>query len=176
MSAHSDRPAEPHTGTDPGPRAQPRTRSRTRTVVITVVSVAVALGFAGVVAVPAAKDWYQNRHDEAASYSSGKEAKADRASVPRWLPDGAKRVEYAMKTTGGDRLLKATLPTPTLPTDCKPHRPGATPRPPAIKATWFPRNAERHISARCDLYYAYLEGNTLYAWQAHDDWVAANKA
>ncbi|MCT9090115.1 hypothetical protein N4G70_14740 [Streptomyces sp. ASQP_92] len=172
MSVSTDRTSQHPTGTDTGARA----RTRTRNVVITVVSVAVALGFAAVVAVPAAKDWFQNRHDQAASYSSGKEAKADRASVPRWLPDGAKRVEYAMKTTGGDRLLKAALPSSALPADCKPHQAAATPNPPAIKASWFPRNAERRTSARCGLHYAYMEGNTLYAWQANDDWIAANRA
>ncbi|MFD9630602.1 hypothetical protein [Streptomyces violascens] len=150
--------------------------TRTRTVVLTVLSVAVALGFAAVVAVPAAKDWYQNRHDEAASYRSGKEAKGDRVSVPRWLPDEAKRIEYAMKTTGGDRLLKATLPSATLPPACKPHKPGTAPKPPAMKSAWFPRHAEQRTAARCGLYYAYLEGNTLYAWQANDDWIQANKA
>ena len=49
--------------------------TRTRTVVLAVLAIAVTIGFAAVVAVPAAKDWYQNRHDEAASYRSGKEAK-----------------------------------------------------------------------------------------------------
>ncbi|MFI6474163.1 MULTISPECIES: hypothetical protein [unclassified Streptomyces] len=154
----------------------PAGRTRTRTIVLAAVSVAVALGFAAVVAVPAAKDWFQNRHDEAASYSSGKEAKGDRASVPRWLPDGAKRIEYAMKTTGGDRLLKATLPSATLPPTCKPHKPDTAPKPPGMKSAWFPKHAEQRAAARCDLYYAYMEGNTLYAWQANEDWVAANKA
>ncbi|MEU8963737.1 hypothetical protein AB0C89_18820 [Streptomyces sp. NPDC048491] len=153
-----------------------RTPRRPRTIVITVVSVLVALGFAAVVAVPAAKDWYQNRHDEAASYRSGQEAKGDRASVPRWLPDGAKRIEYAMKTTGGDRLIKATLPSPALPATCTPHKPDTAPSPPAIRSTWFPKNAEQRVAARCGLYYAYMEGNTLYAWQANDDWVAARGA
>ncbi|RCH68948.1 hypothetical protein DT019_09925 [Streptomyces sp. SDr-06] len=153
----------------------PASRTRNRTVVLTVASVAVALGFAGFVAVPAAQDWYTNRHDEAASYSSGKEAKGDRASVPRWLPDEAKRIEYAMKTTGGDRLLKATIPTGSLPPTCKPDQP-ASPKPPAMKATWFPKHAEQRAAARCDLYYAYMEGNTLYAWQANEDWVSANKS
>ncbi|MFJ8310450.1 MULTISPECIES: hypothetical protein [unclassified Streptomyces] len=152
-----------------------RTKSRTRTIVIAVASVAVALGFAAVVAVPAAKDWYQNRHDEASSYRSGKEAKGDRVSVPRWLPDEARRIEYAMRTTGGDRLLKATLPSADLPATCKPHKPATPPQPPAITSTWFPKNAEARTTARCDLYYAYMDGNTLYAWQAHDDWIAANR-
>ncbi|MFG3281896.1 hypothetical protein [Streptomyces sp. NPDC048111] len=150
--------------------------SRTRAAVLSGVACAVGLAFAAVVAGPAAKDWYDNRHDEAASYSSGKEAKRDRASVPRWLPDEAKRIEYAMKTTGGDRLLKATLPSSSLPEGCAPHKPEAAPPPPAIGSAWFPRHAEQRAAARCGLYYAYMEGNTLYAWQANDDWIAANKA
>ncbi|CAM5613723.1 hypothetical protein AB0M94_12190 [Streptomyces xanthochromogenes] len=149
-----------------------RTPRRPRTIAVTAVSVLVALGFAAFVAVPAAKDWYQNRHDEAASYRSGKEAKGDRVSVPRWLPDEARRIEYAMKTTGGDRLIKAALPSRAFPAGCKPHKPDTTPRPPAIRSTWFPKNAEQRAQARCGLYYAYMEGNTLYAWQANDDWAA----
>ncbi|MEV5951015.1 hypothetical protein [Streptomyces sp. NPDC051993] len=150
-------------------------RPKTRTLVLAVASVAVALGFAAFVAVPAAKDWYQNRHNEASSYHSGKEAKRDRASVPRWLPDEARHIEYAMKTTGGDRLLKATLRSAALPATCKPHQPATPPRPPAIKPPWFPKHAEARTTARCDLYYAYMDGNILYAWQANEDWTAANK-
>ncbi|MFI6686774.1 hypothetical protein [Streptomyces sp. NPDC050485] len=153
-----------------------KARPRARTLVIAVASVAVALGFAAVVAVPAAQDRYQNRHDEASSYRSGKEAKGDRVSVPRWLPDEARHIEYAMKTTGGDRLLKATLPSADFPATCTPHKPATAPQPPAIKSAWFPKNAEGRTAARCDLYYAYMDGNTLYAWQANDDWIAANKA
>ncbi|MER0449284.1 hypothetical protein ABR738_32835 [Streptomyces sp. Edi4] len=149
--------------------------TRTRTVVLAVLAIAVTIGFAAVVAVPAAKDWYQNRHDEAASYRSGKEAKGDRASVPRWLPDDAKHIEYAMRTTGGDRLLKAALPAATLPPTCEPHKPGAATRPPAITASWFPKRAGQRPLARCGSYNAYLEGHTLYAWQVNEDWAAANR-
>ncbi|WP_328307814.1 hypothetical protein OG432_04160 [Streptomyces sp. NBC_00442] len=156
-------------------RTRTRTKTRTRTLVLAVVSIAVAIGFAAVVAVPAAKDWYQNRHDESASYTSGKEAKADRASVPRWLPDDAMHVEYAMRTTGGDRLLKATLPTSSLPATCAPTTPAPAAHPPGIKSSWFPGHAAQRPVTRCGLYYAYLEGHTLYAWQANADWVAANK-
>ena len=78
---------------------------------------------------------------------SGKEAKGDRASVPRWLPDDAKHIEYAMRTTGGDRLLKAALPAATLPPTCEPHKPGAATRPPAITAGLVPE-AGRTAPAR----------------------------
>ncbi|MFG2717729.1 hypothetical protein ACGFW5_05395 [Streptomyces sp. NPDC048416] len=173
MPASTRTPTRPPTSTPT--RSLIRTRSRTRTLTIAVVSSAVALAFAAVVAVPAVTDWYHNRHEEAASYSSGKEAKADRASVPRWLPDDAKRVEYAMRTTGGDRILKAVLPAASPPASCEPREPDAGPRPPAITASWFPSDAGQRAAVRCGPYYAYMEGHTLYAWQANADWMAENR-
>ncbi|WP_369373497.1 hypothetical protein [Streptomyces sp. cg36] len=157
-----------------GNTPSPRRRTRARTVGLTVAGGAVVAAFAAVVVVPAAVDWFENRHDLASSYATGSKAKADRESVPRWLPDDARAVEYAMKTTGGDRLLKATLPKGGLPAACTPFKESAAPRPPALKAGWFPKSAA-NPTARCGLYYVYAEGDTLYAWQAHDDWVASNK-
>ena len=80
-----------------------------------------------------------------------------------------------MRTTGGDRLLKAALPAATLPPTCEPHKPGAATRPPAITASWFPKRAGQRPLARCGSYNAYLEGHTLYAWQVNEDWAAANR-
>ncbi|MEN8654597.1 hypothetical protein ABCR94_29395 [Streptomyces sp. 21So2-11] len=148
----------------------------TKTIVLTTVGAAVALGFIGVVAAPAAFDWYDGRHEEASSYVTGATAKEDRASVPRWLPDEAKDVSYVMTTTGGDRLLKATLPATEPPPICKPVKPATTPGKPALKATWFPKDTSARAAYHCDLYYAYTEGHTLYAWQQNDDWIASNKA
>ncbi|MEV7277423.1 hypothetical protein [Streptomyces sp. NPDC093111] len=135
-----------------------------------------AVAFTGAVAAPAVADWFDGRHDEYASYATGAAAKTDRASVPRWLPDDATSVEYAMKTTGGDRALKATLPTTTLPTICTP-LPADTPRPaPALTPDWFPKDAPAKATARCGLTYAYMDGHTLYAWQDNQDWIKDNKA
>ncbi|MCX5386647.1 hypothetical protein [Streptomyces sp. NBC_00083] len=158
-----------------GTEGATRAGRRPRTLVLAAVAIAVALGFAAVVAVPAATDWYKNRHDESASYTSGKEAKADRSSVPRWLPDEAKHIEYAMRTTGGDRLLKATLPAASPPATCASTTPSPSPHAPGIRSSWFPREAGQRPTVRCGLYYAYMDGHTLYAWQANADWVAANR-
>ncbi|MFI6638134.1 hypothetical protein [Streptomyces sp. NPDC050504] len=157
-------------------RTNPRT---TRNVVLAAAGALVALAFAAVVAVPAVKDWYDSRHDEFAAYATGAKAKEDRASVPRWLPDDAKDVEYGMKTTGGDRLLKATLPAAglqALPPTCKPHQQATALPKPGVEAPWFPKNTTSKASMRCDLYYAYTDGSTLYAWQYDADWIDANKA
>ncbi|MFI0977084.1 hypothetical protein ACH4SP_08655 [Streptomyces sp. NPDC021093] len=148
---------------------------RAAIVAITAGSVAGA-AFLGLVAGPAVQDWYTGRHDESATYATGAEAKESRPSVPRWLPDTAKDISYAMKTTGGDRLLKATLPTAaTLPPTCK-KLPTAASTEPALQADWFPKNSSGEAAYRCDLYYAYTSGNTLYAWQHNDDWITSNKA
>ncbi|MEU3354277.1 hypothetical protein [Streptomyces sp. NPDC037389] len=143
------------------------------------VAIVVLASVGAAAAIPAAKDWYQGRHDQTSQYATGAEAKADRASVPRWLPDGAREIRYAMKTTGGDRLLKATLPTGKLPAECTALPSGTRAKEPNLSASWFPgpgKDAGRAAQARCGLYYAYTDGGTLYAWQDNDDWINGNKA
>ncbi|TQK52411.1 hypothetical protein FBY35_2846 [Streptomyces sp. SLBN-118] len=149
---------------------------RNRTAVIAGVSTVIAIGAVAAFTVPAASDWYHHRHDEASSYKTAAEAKADRASFPRWIPDGATSVAYEMKTTGGDRLLKATLPSASMPAGCTPYKPTANLPGPALKADWFPKDAAAKPTARCGLYYTFLDGNTLYGWQSNTDWIAENKA
>ncbi|MFE6843358.1 hypothetical protein [Streptomyces sp. NPDC057686] len=145
-----------------------------RSVILTTAAVVSAVGLATVVALPAAADWYGNRHQETGTYATGAEAKSARASVPRWLADDATSVQYAMRTTGGDRLLTATLPDERLPTSCT-----TEPRPRAqevpLAQDWFPKDARGKATARCGLYYAYMDGTTLYAWQHNDDWLRAER-
>ncbi|WP_229348677.1 hypothetical protein [Streptomyces sp. UNOB3_S3] len=137
----------------------------------------VALASVGAAAaIPAAKDWYEGRHDQSSQYTTGAEAKAGRASVPRWLPDDAREIRYAMKTTGGDRLLKATLPTGKLPAECTALPSSTRAKEPNLSASWFPGKETGLAQARCGLYYAYTDGNTLYAWQDNDDWINDNKS
>ncbi|GAA0387643.1 hypothetical protein [Streptomyces luteireticuli] len=140
---------------------------------IIVGAVAAAVVATGAAVAPAAKDWYESRHDESSRYTTGAEAKADRTTVPRWLPDDAADVRYAMKTTGGDRLLRASLPGGKLPSSCEPLS-GAPSKRPALSASWFPSGTT--AQARCGLYYAATEGGTLYAWQDNEDWIADNKS
>ncbi|MCB5168938.1 hypothetical protein LG634_29495 [Streptomyces bambusae] len=149
-----------------------------KNLVLTTAGVLVAVGFAAAVAVPATLDWAGKRHEETSSYATGAEAKQARASVPRWLPDDARSVEYAMKTTGGDRLLKATLADGRLPAGCSPAPAGAAipaGGAPALGAAWFPAGAEDRATARCGLYYAYVDGDTLYGWQHDKEWITENK-
>ncbi|MEU5220982.1 hypothetical protein AB0G79_32945 [Streptomyces sp. NPDC020807] len=154
---------------------------RSTVAVVTGVSTLAAAGVLAALAIPAAVDWFEGRHDEASSYRTAAEAKADRASFPRWLPDDAAGVEYRMKTTGGDRLVKATLPRQAsapaaLPAGCAPYEPAAGLPAPELKADWFPEKAETRATARCGLFHVFLDGDTLYGWQSHKDWVADNKA
>ncbi|MFF0739971.1 hypothetical protein ACFYVL_06180 [Streptomyces sp. NPDC004111] len=146
-------------------------------VLIAATGTVAAAAFLGVVAVPAVHDWFDSRHEESASYATGTAAKQARASVPRWLPDTAEGISYAMRTTGGDRLLKASLPAASaLPPTCKKIDTKAAPVAPALQADWFPENARDKATHRCDLYYSYTDGDTLYAWQQNDDWISSNKA
>lgn len=145
-----------------------------RGVLIGVVGAVAVLGVAAAVAVPEAKEWYDGRHEQTSSYATGKKAKEERGSVPRWLPDDAASVEYAMRTTGGERILKATLHDGSLPAECEPLGGKSAPDP-EISASWFPSGAANGAKGRCGSYYVSLEDRTLYAWQTNDDWVKENR-
>ncbi|MFE2290378.1 hypothetical protein [Streptomyces sp. NPDC059452] len=147
-----------------------------RGVLVGVVGTVVVLGVAGAVAVPQAKEWYEGRHEQTSSYATGKAAKAERQSVPRWLPDDAASVEYAMRTTGGERILKATLSADRLPASCTPLEADAKKAPaPEISASWFPSGAASGAQGRCGSYYVSLENHTLYAWQTNEEWMEENR-
>lgn len=128
---------------------------------------------AAALTMPQVVDWYQGRHLAEAEYSSGSEAKKSRDSVPRWLPDEATAVKYRMSTTGGDRLLKATLADGKLPAGCKQ---GAGSGRAHLRADWFPKGTDKEGTAACGAYNVVLKGTDLYAWQDHADWVKANQA
>ncbi|MDF3290914.1 hypothetical protein [Streptomyces silvisoli] len=134
---------------------------------------AVGLGSLAVIGGPGAVDWFRGRHVQQASYDNGRVAKSDRASMPRWLPDTATAVHYRMSTTGGDRLLKATLSESRLPHGCKP---GGTQARAHLRASWFPKGTDHKPQATCGgTYNAVLRGKELYAWQDNASWVAAHK-
>ncbi|WP_267245598.1 hypothetical protein [Streptomyces sp. PR69] len=141
--------------------------NRKSALAVTAGAVAV-LGVAAAFAVPAAVDWYDNRHQEISTYASGAEAKNARTSVPRWLPDDATSVKYSMKTTGGERLLVATLADGALPAECKPLK-GFAPAA-EIETDWFPKNVADKATAKCGLYYAFTDGTTLTAWSTDQEW------
>ncbi|MDF9816629.1 hypothetical protein [Streptomyces sp. SPB162] len=134
----------------------------------------VGLVVAAALTVPQVVDWYQGRGLAEAEYSSGGEAKKARRSVPRWLPDEATAVKYRMSTTGGDRLLKATLADGKLPAGC---REGAGSGVRAnLRADWFPQGTDREGTAACGAYNVVLKGKDLFAWQDHADWMKAKQA
>ncbi|MFF3531123.1 hypothetical protein ACFYX5_31050 [Streptomyces rubiginosohelvolus] len=145
-----------------------------RGVLIGVVGAVAVLGVAAAVAVPEAKEWYDGRHEQTSSYATGKDAKEERESVPRWLPDDAASVEYAMRTTGGERILKATLHDGRLPAPSGALDGGSAPDP-EISASWFPSGTASSAKDRCGSYYVALKDHTLYAWQTNDDWVDENR-
>ncbi|MEV7771086.1 hypothetical protein [Kitasatospora sp. NPDC086791] len=136
-------------------------------VALGVAGTGMAVAVAAVAVGPRLSDWYDERHQEQASYATGTQAKAERHSMPSWLPDNASGVKYLMSTTGDDRLLRATLPEGRLPVGCVAGQPGkaAHPVPMSLKAGWFPENVAAKASGTCGHYNVALNGNQLYAWQ-----------
>ncbi|MBV6697251.1 hypothetical protein [Kitasatospora aureofaciens] len=136
-------------------------------VALGVAGTGMAVAVAAVVIGPRVSEWYDGRHQEQASYATGSDAKADRRSIPTWLPDNAASVHYLMSTTGDDRLLRATLPEGRLPAGCTTGLPGkrAHPVPESLKAGWFPEGVATKVSGTCGHYNVTLTGNQLFAWQ-----------
>lgn len=136
-------------------------------VALGVAGTGMAVAVAAVAIGPRVSDWYDARHQQQGSYETGTQAKADRRSMPTWLPDNAAGVKYLMSTKGDDRLLRATLPEGRLPAGCTTRLPGknAHPVPVSLKAGWFPENVAAKASGTCGHYSVALAGNQLYAWQ-----------
>ncbi|MQS15034.1 hypothetical protein F7Q99_22905 [Streptomyces kaniharaensis] len=136
-------------------------------VAIGVAGTGMAVAVATVAVGPRVSEWYDGRHQVQASYATGGEAKADRRSMPAWLPDNASSVRYMMSTTGDDRLLRAVLPEGRLPAGCTAGLPGkAVHRVPAsLRAGWFPEGVATKASGTCGHYNVTLHGHQLYAWQ-----------
>ncbi|MFF2074049.1 hypothetical protein ACFVXG_04755 [Kitasatospora sp. NPDC058162] len=136
-------------------------------VALGVAGTGMAVAVAAVAIGPRVSEWYDGRHQEQAAYESGSQAKAERRSMPAWLPDNASSVRYLMSTTGDDRLLRATLPEGRLPAGCNTGVPGKGPHPVpvSLKAGWFPDGVAAKASGTCGHYNVTLTGNQLYAWQ-----------
>ncbi|NLU67838.1 hypothetical protein [Streptomyces sp. HNM0574] len=103
-----------------------------------------------------------DRHQERSEYKTGAEAKEDRASMPRWLPDDARDVKYVLSTTGDDRLLSFTPKDGKLPAPCKPGKPQGEPQ---LKADWFPEGTAAKAGTNCGTWSGHLADGTFTAWQ-----------
>lgn len=104
-------------------------------------------------------------HQEKATYKTGAEAKKDRNSIPRWLPDDATDISYAMSTTGDDRIIKFTTRDGKFPASCVAGKPQGKPR---LKADWFPSDAAAEAGTNCGTWSGARIGGALYAWQDRD--------
>ncbi|WP_395293582.1 hypothetical protein ACF9IK_08200 [Kitasatospora hibisci] len=136
-------------------------------VAVGVAGTGMAVAVATIAIGPRVSDWYDGRHQEQASYAKGSDAKADRRSMPSWLPDNATSVHYLMSTTGDDRLLSATLPDGRLPAGCTVGTPARSvhPMPASLRAGWFPEGVAARTTGSCGHYSVTLTGSQLYAWQ-----------
>ncbi|WP_370424102.1 hypothetical protein AB8O64_35525 (plasmid) [Streptomyces sp. QH1-20] len=142
---------------------------RTRVVVLSLGTL-IVLTAATAVALLLSDKLLDGRHAKADAFPTGKEAKETRHTLPRWLPDDATNVKWNWKTTDDERMLKAVLPSASLPTTCTALKSSATAPVPDVKSDWFPDDAAGKATARCDGgYYAYLDGTTLIAWLNQDD-------
>ncbi|MFD7905554.1 hypothetical protein ACFV4G_25325 [Kitasatospora sp. NPDC059747] len=144
-----------------------------RNAVIGGAAAVIGLGALAAFAVPTLNGLREGRHVEESAYATGAKAKADRTSMPAWLPDGATTVNYRMSTTGYDRLLAATVPDGRLPEGCTPGEPRGGVN---LTAAWFPGDTRAKATARCGSYDAALVGDRLYAWQDHAVELAALRA
>ncbi|WP_051969978.1 hypothetical protein [Kitasatospora azatica] len=134
-----------------------------------VTVTALGMGALGFTLAPAVDDLFGHRHVVDAGYASGAQAKAARASVPGWLPDGATEIKYRMATAGGERLLRAHLPGGGLPAGCTgaaAQPAAARPHPAKLTAAWFPAEAGHRLTATCGHYQVVIDGDQLYAWQS----------
>ncbi|QCX81844.1 Carboxylesterase A precursor [Streptomyces sp. YIM 121038] len=104
-------------------------------------------------------------HQERATYRTGAEAKKDRTSVPRWLPDDARDISYVISTTGGDRIMRFTAESGGFPASCVRGEPQGKPR---LKADWFPSDVAAKADVNCGTWSGARIGGALYAWQDRD--------
>jgi hypothetical protein len=106
-----------------------------------------------------------NGHVKAVDYATGTAGKNDqKAQLPKWVPDQARSVSEAIRTTGSERILRFTLDDSKLLTAC---HPGAASRTPAtLTASWWPDRQESKTNRVCDTdWYVLMQGTTVYAYQ-----------
>jgi hypothetical protein len=106
-----------------------------------------------------------NGHVKNVDYSTGTAGKADKhARLPGWVPDQARSVSEAIRTTGSERILRFTVDHPKALAACRPA--GASRKAATLTASWWPSGQESKTDRVCDTdWYVLIQGTTVYAYQ-----------
>jgi hypothetical protein len=106
-----------------------------------------------------------NGHVKTVDYATGTAGKSDQeARLPSWVPDQARSVSEAIRTTGSERILRFTLDDPKVFTACGPAVASRTPT--TLSASWWPSGQESKTDKLCDPdWYVLVQGTTVYAYR-----------
>jgi hypothetical protein len=106
-----------------------------------------------------------NGHMKTVAYTTGTAGKSDQdARLPSWVPDQARSVSEAIRTTGTERILRFTLDDPKALTACRSAAASHTPA--TLTASWWPSGQESKTDTLCDTdWYALTQGTTVYAYR-----------
>ena len=106
-----------------------------------------------------------NGHVKTVDYATGAAGKTDaHAHLPSWVPDQARSVSEAIRTTGSERILRFTVDHPKALAACRPG--GASPTSATLSAAWWPSGQESKTDRVCATdWHVLMQGTTVYAYQ-----------
>lgn len=106
-----------------------------------------------------------NGHVKTVTYATATAGKSDQdARLPTWIPDGARSVSEAIRTTGSERILRFTLDDSKTLKAC--HRAAASRTPATLTASWWPKGQESKTDTVCASdWYVLEQGATVYAYR-----------
>jgi hypothetical protein len=139
--------------------------SKTARSVAALVIGAAAFALAGCSSVTEGLNEKSNGHVKTLDYATGTVGKSDQeARLPSWVPDQARSVSEAIRTTGLERILRFTLDDPKVLTVCRPAVASGTPA--TLTALWWPSGQEFKTDKLCDPdCYVLVQGTTVYAYR-----------
>lgn len=104
-------------------------------------------------------------HVKTVGYDTGAAGKNnDDTRLPAWMPDEARSISEAIRTTGTERVLRMRLDDPALLDSC--HASPSPAKPPTLPVPWWPTDEHTKATLLCDSdWYVSLEGTTVYAYR-----------
>jgi hypothetical protein len=106
-----------------------------------------------------------NGHVKTVDYATGTAGKENgHAQLPSWVPDQARSVSEAIRTTGSERILRFTVDHPKVLAACRPA--AASRKAATLTAAWWPSGQESKTDRVCDTdWHVLMQGTTVYAYQ-----------
>ncbi|KAA9155923.1 hypothetical protein FPZ12_028810 [Amycolatopsis acidicola] len=106
-----------------------------------------------------------NGHVKTVDYDTGAAGKTDDdVRLPGWVPDQARAISEAVRTTGTERILKMRLDDTELLSSCQASSPPA--KAPTLSTPWWPTTTHTKATLLCDAdWYITKDGNTVYAYR-----------